>query len=90
MIANTEAAIFRRVLEPDKPMFSADATRSILALDFAPSDRERMNALAAKARSGALTPDEDEELCNYLLVGDLLAIMQSKARRALPNGNSHS
>ncbi len=90
MTTNSEAAIFRRVLEPEKPMLSPDAARSILALDFAPADRERMNSLAARAREGALSSDEDEELENYLLVGDLLAIMQSKARRSLANGNSHS
>lgn len=70
-------------------MLSPDAARSLLALDFASADRERMNSLAARAREGTLTNDEDEELENYLLVGDLLAIMQSKARRSLKNGNSH-
>jgi len=79
----SEAAIFSRVLEPEKPMLSPDAARSILALDFTPEDREYMNALAAKARTGTLTRDEDETLENYLRVGDLLAIMQSKARRTL-------
>jgi hypothetical protein len=88
MIANSEAAIFSRVLEPEKPMLSPDAARSILALDFTTADRERMNALAAKASLGNLTPDENEELDNYLRVGDLLAIMQSKARRSLQNGFS--
>jgi hypothetical protein len=86
MTTNSEAAIFRRVLEPEKPMLSPDAAHSILALDFTAEDRERMNALAAKAREGTLTSDEDEELENYLRVGDLLAIMQSKARRSLQNG----
>ena len=62
---------------------------SILALDFTQADHDRMNALAAKAQSGALSKAEDEELDNYLRVGDLLAIMQSKARRTLQNGVSH-
>ncbi len=88
MTTTSEAAIFSRVLEPEKPMLSDDAARSILALDFAPADRERMNALAAKARAGALSPAEDEELENFLRVGDLLAIMQSKARRTLRNGDT--
>lgn len=88
MTATSEAAIFSRVLEPEKPMLSPDAARSILALDFTQADQERMNALATKARSGTLTKDENEELENYLRVGDLLAIMQSKARRSLSNGAS--
>ena len=83
MTTTSEAAILSRVLEPDKPMLSHDAARSILALDFAPADRDRMNELSAKARAGTLTADEDEELENYIRVGDLLAIMQSKARRSI-------
>ena len=88
MTTTSEAAIFSRVLEPEKPMLSDDAARSILALDFTQTDRDRMNALAAKARTGSLTADENEELDNYLRAGDLLAIMQSKARRTLSNGSS--
>jgi hypothetical protein len=88
MTTTSEAAIFSRVLEPEKPMLSPDAARSILTLDFTQADRERMNALAAKARAGTLTNEENEELENYLRVGDLIAIMQSKARRSLPNGLS--
>ena len=42
MTINSEAAIFSRVLEPEKPMLSEDAARSILALDFTRADRERM------------------------------------------------
>jgi hypothetical protein len=87
MTTTSEAAIFSRVLEPEKPMLSDDAAHSILALDFTQADRARMNALAAKARTGSLTADENEELDNYLRVGDLLAIMQSKARRTLSNGS---
>jgi hypothetical protein len=83
MTTTSEAAIFSRVLEPEKPMFNPDAARSILALDFSQADRERLNALAIKARAGTLTADENEELENYLRVGDLVAIMQSKARRSL-------
>jgi hypothetical protein len=48
-----------------------------------------MNVLAAKARVGTLTGEENEELENFLRVGDLLAIMQSKARRSFQNGVSN-
>jgi len=88
MTTNSEAAIFRRVLEPDKPMLSAEAAREILALRFGAADQTRMTELSAKARAGQLTSDEDEELENYIRVGDLLAIMQSKARRSLRNGSA--
>jgi hypothetical protein len=88
MTANSEAAILSRVLEPDKPMLSAEAAREILALNFAAPDRKRMTELSARAHAGQLTSDEDEELENYIRVGDLLAVMQSKARRSLRNGSA--
>jgi hypothetical protein len=82
--ANTsEVAILRRVLEPDKPTFSAQAARDILALDFRPTDKERMHQLAAKAREGTLSPAEQAETNNYERVGHLLNLLQSKARRSL-------
>jgi hypothetical protein len=88
MTTNSEAAIFSRVLEAENPTLSADAAKSILALDFTAADRDRMNALSAKAREGTLTAEENEELENFVRVGDLLAIMQSKARRSMQNGVS--
>ncbi|MFO0807841.1 MAG: hypothetical protein U0746_04390 [Gemmataceae bacterium] len=89
MTTTSEAAIFSRVLEPEKPVMSPDVARLFLALDFPEADRTRMNTLAAKARKGALTAEENEELDNYIRVGDLLAIMQSKARRSIRTGVAH-
>jgi hypothetical protein len=79
----SEAAIFSRLLEPENATMPPEAARSILALDFSQVDRDRINVLSAKARQGTLTSEEDQELENFIRVGDLLAIMQSKARRAL-------
>jgi hypothetical protein len=39
--------------------------------------------LAAKNQAGELTADEEEELTNYIRVGQTLGILESKARRAL-------
>src|SRR5262249_34264635 len=85
---NTEAAIWSRLVESDRPQFSPEAARHILEIDFAPKDRDRMNALAAKAREGTLSPQEDEELTSYIHVGHLLGILKSKARQSLkPRAN---
>ncbi len=83
MATITEAEIFSRIFEPDKPNLSAAAARSLLQLDFQPRDRARMDALAEKARKGKLTRLEDTELETYIQVGHLLAIMLSKARQSL-------
>ena len=63
--------------------FRPKAARDILALDFDPDDKDRMRELSAKARAGTLTAEEDAEAGKYELIGHLLSIMQSKARRSL-------
>jgi hypothetical protein len=83
MATITEAEVFRRIFEPEKPNLSRAAAQSILQLDFKPEDRARMNTLAEKARQGKLRKQEDQELETYIQVGHLLAIMQSKARQSL-------
>jgi len=80
---NSPVAIWERVLLPAKEDLSPDQARYFLRLKFPPRDVRRMAALSAKARTGTLTPKEDAELENYIHVGRLLGILQSRARRAL-------
>jgi len=82
-IANSAAAIFSRVIRLEETELSPEASQAILQFAFALPDRERMHELARKNQAGALTPAEDEELNNYLCVGNLLGLLQSKARRSL-------
>jgi hypothetical protein len=79
----SEVSILNRILRPDVPTFSPGTARDILALDFDPSDKRRMRELSAKARAGTLTAEEDAEAGRYELIGHLLNVMQSKARRSL-------
>jgi hypothetical protein len=83
-----EAAILVRLFEEDRGHLTPEAARYFLHMDFPPSDRERLDALAAKARQGILTAFEQEELEHYCHVGDLLALMQSKARLVLKESHS--
>jgi hypothetical protein len=71
------------LLNPLDEALSVDAARSFLGLEFPKEDRERMQALAARARAGALTPAEQEEVQVYERVGNLLALLKSKARQRL-------
>jgi hypothetical protein len=82
-VGNSEVSILNRMLRPGAPMISTEAARDILAWDFAPADKDRMRQLSAKARAGTLTAEEDAEAGRYELLGHLLNIMQSKARRSL-------
>ena len=62
---------------------SPETARKLLRLRLDSSHHERVAVLSAKAREGTLTPAERDELDEYLHVADLLAILQSRARRAL-------
>lgn len=83
-----DAAILSRLVGQAEPMSPA-AAEGILDLAFSPDDRERMSALAARARSGALSDDERAEVEAYSRVGSLLGVLKSKARRALKLARSN-
>jgi hypothetical protein len=80
---NNEVSILNRILRPEVPTFSPEGARDILSLDFDQTDKDRMQQLSAKARAGTLTTEEDAEAGKYELLGHLLNIMQSKARKSL-------
>ena len=67
---------------------SAPEARVILRLKLAEADLDRADALAAKARSGHLAPQEDRELENYLTIGSALEFLKAKARRSLRKGTT--
>ena len=82
-IPNCDVAIMARIIQPERGDLSLAAARAFLKFEFNPQDQERMDALMAKARAGALTADEDNEMDDYERVIHLLAMMHSKARKAL-------
>jgi hypothetical protein len=86
----SEVSILNRILRPDQPGFSPEAARAILALDFDQDDKERMKALSAGARAGTLTAEEEAQAAKYEMIGHLLNIMQSKARRSIHQDRGES
>jgi uncharacterized protein (DUF2236 family) len=83
-----EGAIWNRILESATPGFTPEVARGILALDFGQEDKSRMRELAAKAREGTLTAQQQVEIRTYERVGNLLALMKSRARRSLKASRS--
>ena len=86
MSTGIESAILTRMI--DHGHMPADLARYVLDLDFTPADHERIDHLQNKVQQGNLTPEEEAELDGYLNVNDFLMVMQSKARRALGDGNA--
>jgi hypothetical protein len=82
---NSQAAIFLRLWETKNGHLSRTVAREVLKLRFSAKDEARMHELAEKNRTGTITADELEEFDDYITIGDLLAILQSKARQTLRN-----
>ncbi|MBI3684281.1 MAG: hypothetical protein HY235_28230 [Acidobacteria bacterium] len=80
---NSEAALWARLMQAQKDELSSEAAEFLLAIDFGEGDRSRMQQLAERSQAGTLTAKEQTEFDSYLHVGNLLAVMQSKARLAL-------
>src|SRR5437016_919332 len=80
---NSEAAILARLIQSHEQNLTPEVAHYLLSIEFTPTDTDRINDLSEKARAGVLTEEEYEELDSYLHVGNLLTIMQSKARRLL-------
>jgi len=83
---NQESAILARVIAPSDGTLSQPAAEALAELEFPAMDIERMDELAEKNRQGNATEADLGELEGYLRVGNLLNLLQSKARRSLTNG----
>jgi hypothetical protein len=81
--ATSEAAILARLIQIRQDNLSKGAAEYLLSIHFEDRDVARMNSLAQLAQSGELSEEERAELDSYLHVSNLLAVMQSKARRSL-------
>jgi hypothetical protein len=80
---NSDIAIFGRLLSEPKGNMSPALARYVLTLGFTDADQSRMRDLAARNQQGGLSGDEHEELMSYVKAGHLLALVHSKARKAL-------
>jgi hypothetical protein len=79
------SGIWARVIDPNRSDWTEEIARSVMSLELAPKDRERMKELAAKGRSGSLTPDDAVELAEYRDVCRVMELMHAKALVALRN-----
>lgn len=72
-----------RVMAPFGRCLTPAAAKEILALRADAAATRRLGALAAKCDKGTLTPEERAEYQLFVEVGDLVALLQAKARRYL-------
>jgi hypothetical protein len=79
----SELALFGRLLKTADGNFAPDLARYVLTLGFGEEDQARMRDLSARNQEGALSPEEQQALANYVKAGHLLALLHSKARKSL-------
>jgi hypothetical protein len=72
-----------RFLDPVTACFTPQVAERVAALRLEPELTARIEQLAQKANEGALTSDEEDEYKDYVEGGDMLALLQAKARRFL-------
>ena len=88
--SNNSVAILDRVMKQAGRALTPDAAHSLLKLRFPKPDVARMNVLADKARLGSLEAAERREAEEYNLVGHLITLLQSRARRSLQRGTKRT
>jgi len=82
-IPESDVAIFARLLETSSRRLTPALARYLLSLGFLDTDQARMAELAERNQEGSISGQEKEELMSYVKAGHLLAVLQSKARKAL-------
>jgi len=71
--------VLSRMIRPDNGGFSQELAAFVLGLDFNDEERARMDVLARKSNEGTLSTEERAEYW-LVLLGDLISLMQIKAR----------
>lgn len=77
------ASSLDRMLDPVTACFTPQVAQKIVDLRLDPDLNARIEFLAEKANEGTLTVDEDDEYKDYVESGDMIALLQAKARRFL-------
>jgi hypothetical protein len=81
MDSDTRAKVLDGMLDPLSRCLTPEVARRILDLRADASAQRRVDELAARCNDGLLSDDEREEYETYVLTGNLIAILQAKARR---------
>jgi hypothetical protein len=87
---SSEAAIWARVIHPDRADMPPEAARYFLSLAFDQADVDRIHDLAVRNQQGDLSAEELEALKNFRQIGLQIDLLRSKARLALRAPGGHS
>lgn len=74
------ASVLERLLEPISRSLNPDSARALAEMEADSVAQTRVAELADKCNHGLLTPVEQKEYETYVHAGNLIAILQAKAR----------
>ncbi len=83
MKQNRNGQVLGRLLAPVSSSLNEEAARKLIGLKADRKTQARVAALADKCNEGRLTSGERGEYEMYVLAGELIAILQAKARLLL-------
>ena len=84
----TEAEILAEMVAPEEADYPRELAEALVQLRFSPKVVERLHELAARNRQGSLTEPERLLMEKYQRMGNLLNLLQAKARLSLKNSAS--
>ena len=76
----TTTSVLDQLLDPVSRCFSPEGARALLEVRADARAQARVEELAEKCNGGQLTAEERREYETYVHVGNLIAILQAKAR----------
>ena len=87
--STSEIDIWTGVIHPKSPNMSTPDANAILGWSFNDDAKTRMEKLMDRNGRGELTEPELEELEAYVNVGQVIGILQAKARLSLKRSNEN-
>ena len=75
--------VLSELLEPLSNCLTPEVARRVVALRASAAAQRRVDELAEKCNDGELSADERAEYEAYVMAGNLIAVIQAKARRLL-------
>jgi len=75
--------VLNELLEPLSNCLTPEVARRVVALRASAAAQRRVDELAEKCNDGELSADERAEYEAYVMAGNLIAVIQAKARRLL-------
>ena len=75
--------VLNELLEPLSNCLTPEVARRVVALRASAAAQRRVDELAEKCNDGELSAEERAEYEAYVMAGNLIAVIQAKARRLL-------